>query len=439
MLDIKFVRENPEVVKENIKKKFQDAKLPLVDEVIDLDAKNRAAITEASNLRAAKNALSKANGPLFGKLKKASDEEKAAIQAQIDANMAAVKADDERLQELERLEGEYAARIREIMLTIPNIIDPSVPIGPDDSANVEVERFGEPLVPEYDIPYHTEIMESFNGVDMDAAGRVSGNGFYYLMGDIARLHSAVLAYARDFMINKGFIYCIPPFMIHGNVVEGVMSQTDMDSMMYKIDGEDLYLIGTSEHSMIGKFIDQILPEDALPQTLTSYSPCFRKEKGAHGIEERGVYRIHQFEKQEMIVICKPEDSMAWYEKMWRFSVELFRSMDIPVRQLECCSGDLADLKVKSCDIEAWSPRQQKYFEVCSCSNLGDAQARRLKIRVKDKDGKMYLAHTLNNTVVAPPRMLIAYLENHLQADGSVTIAEVLRPYMGGIEVLVPKK
>ena len=439
MLDIKFVRENPEVVKENIKKKFQDAKLPLVDEVIELDAKNRAAITEASNLRAAKNTLSKANGPLFGKLKKASDEEKAAIQAQIDANMAAVKADDERLQELERLEGEYAARIREIMLTIPNIIDPSVPIGPDDSANVEVERFGEPVVPEYDIPYHTEIMESFNGVDMDAAGRVSGNGFYYLMGDIARLHSAVLAYARDFMINKGFIYCIPPFMIHGNVVEGVMSQTDMDSMMYKIEGEDLYLIGTSEHSMIGKFIDQILPEDALPQTLTSYSPCFRKEKGAHGIEERGVYRIHQFEKQEMIVICKPEDSMAWYEKMWRFSVELFRSMDIPVRQLECCSGDLADLKVKSCDIEAWSPRQQKYFEVCSCSNLGDAQARRLKIRVKDKDGKMYLAHTLNNTVVAPPRMLIAYLENHLQADGSVTIAEVLRPYMGGIEVLVPKK
>ena len=439
MLDIKFVRENPEVVKENIKKKFQDAKLPLVDEVIELDAKNRAAITEASNLRAAKNALSKANGPLFGKLKKASDEEKAAIQAQIDANMAAVKADDEKLQELERLEGEYAARIREIMLTIPNIIDPSVPIGPDDSANVEVERFGEPLVPEYDIPYHTEIMESFNGVDMDAAGRVSGNGFYYLMGDIARLHSAVLAYARDFMINKGFIYCIPPFMIHGNVVEGVMSQTDMDSMMYKIEGEDLYLIGTSEHSMIGKFIDQILPEDALPQTLTSYSPCFRKEKGAHGIEERGVYRIHQFEKQEMIVICKPEDSMAWYEKMWRFSVELFRSMDIPVRQLECCSGDLADLKVKSCDIEAWSPRQQKYFEVCSCSNLGDAQARRLKIRVKDKDGKMYLAHTLNNTVVAPPRMLIAYLENHLQADGSVTISEVLRPYMGGIEVLVPKK
>ena len=439
MLDIKFVRENPEIVKENIKKKFQDAKLPLVDEVIDLDAKNRAAITEASNLRASKNALSKANGPLFGKLKKASDEEKAAIQAQIDANMAAVKADDERLQELERLEGEYAARIREIMLTIPNIIDPSVPIGPDDSANVEVERFGEPLVPEYPIPYHTEIMESFNGVDMDAAGRVSGNGFYYLMGDIARLHSAVLAYARDFMINKGFIYCIPPFMIHGNVVEGVMSQTDMDSMMYKIEGEDLYLIGTSEHSMIGKFIDQILPEDALPQTLTSYSPCFRKEKGAHGIEERGVYRIHQFEKQEMIVICKPEDSMAWYEKMWRFSVELFRSMDIPVRQLECCSGDLADLKVKSCDIEAWSPRQQKYFEVCSCSNLGDAQARRLKIRVKDKDGKMYLAHTLNNTVVAPPRMLIAYLENHLQADGSVTISEVLRPYMGGIEVLVPKK
>jgi len=325
------------------------------------------------------------------------------------------------------------------MMNIPNIIDPSVPIGPDDSANVEVERFGEPVTPDYEIPYHTEIMEKFNGVDMDAAGRVSGNGFYYLMGDIARLHSAVLAYARDFMINKGFIYCIPPFMIHGNVVEGVMSQTDMDAMMYKIEGEDLYLIGTSEHSMIGKFIDQIIPEESLPQTLTSYSPCFRKEKGAHGIEERGVYRIHQFEKQEMIVVCNPEDSMAWYEKMWRFSVELFRSMDIPVRQLECCSGDLADLKVKSCDIEAWSPRQQKYFEVCSCSNLGDAQARRLKMRVKGADGKMYLPHTLNNTVVAPPRMLIAYLENHLQADGSVTVAPVLQPYMGGTEVLVPKK
>ena len=439
MLDIKFVRDNPEIVKENIRKKYQDAKLPLVDEVLELDAKNRAAITEASDLRARKNALSKANGPLFGKLKKAEGEEKEAIQAQINANMAAVKADDERLAELEKLEEEYAAKIHHIMLNIPNIIDPSVPLGPDDSYNVEVQRFGEPLVPDFEIPYHTEIMERFNGVDMDAAGRVSGNGFYYLMGDIARLHSAVLAYARDFMIGKGFIYCIPPFMIHGNVVEGVMSQTDMDAMMYKIEGEDLYLIGTSEHSMIGKFIDQIIPEDTLPQTLTSYSPCFRKEKGAHGIEERGVYRIHQFEKQEMIVVCKPEDSMAWYEKMWRFSVELFRSMEIPVRQLECCSGDLADLKVKSCDIEAWSPRQQKYFEVCSCSNLGDAQARRLKMRVKGADGKMYLPHTLNNTVVAPPRMLIAFLENHLQADGSVTIPEVLKPYMGGMTILVPKK
>ena len=439
MLDIKFVRDNPEIVKENIRKKYQDAKLPLVDEVLELDAKNRAAITEASDLRARKNALSKANGPLFGKLKKAEGEEKDAIQAQINANMAAVKADDERLAELEKLEEEYAAKIHHIMLNIPNIIDPSVPLGPDDSYNVEVQRFGEPLVPDFEIPYHTEIMERFNGVDMDAAGRVSGNGFYYLMGDIARLHSAVLAYARDFMIGKGFIYCIPPFMIHGNVVEGVMSQTDMDAMMYKIEGEDLYLIGTSEHSMIGKFIDQIIPEDTLPQTLTSYSPCFRKEKGAHGIEERGVYRIHQFEKQEMIVVCKPEDSMAWYEKMWRFSVELFRSMEIPVRQLECCSGDLADLKVKSCDIEAWSPRQQKYFEVCSCSNLGDAQARRLKMRVKGADGKMYLPHTLNNTVVAPPRMLIAFLENHLQADGSVTIPEVLQPYMGGMTILVPKE
>ena len=439
MLDIKYVRDNPDLVKENIRKKYQDAKLPLVDEVLELDAKNRAAITEASDLRARKNALSKANGPLFGKLKKAAGEEKEAIQAQIDANMAAVKADDERLAELETLEEDYAAKIHRIMLNIPNIIDPSVPLGPDDSFNVEVERFGDPVVPPYEIPYHTEIMESFNGVDMDAAGRVSGNGFYYLMGDVARLHSAVLAYARDFMIGKGFIYCIPPFMIHGNVVEGVMSQTDMDAMMYKIEGEDLYLIGTSEHSMIGKFIDQIIPEETLPQTLTSYSPCFRKEKGAHGIEERGVYRIHQFEKQEMIVVCKPEDSMAWYEKMWRFSVELFRSLEIPVRQLECCSGDLADLKVKSCDIEAWSPRQQKYFEVCSCSNLGDAQARRLKMRVKGADGKMYLPHTLNNTVVAPPRMLIAFLENHLQADGSVTIPEVLQPYMGGTTILVPKK
>ena len=439
MLDIKFVRENPELVKENIRKKYQDAKLPLVDEVIDLDAKNRAAITEASELRAQKNKLSKANGPLFGKMKKASEEEKAAIQAEIDSNMAAVKANDERLAELEKLEAEYADEIYKRMLLIPNIIDPSVPLGPDDSCNVEVERFGDPVVPDYEIPYHTEIMERFNGIDMDAAGRTSGNGFYYLMGDIARLHSAVLAYARDFMINKGFIYCIPPFMIHGNVVEGVMSQNDMDAMMYKIEGEDLYLIGTSEHSMIGKFIDQILTEDQLPQTLTSYSPCFRKEKGAHGIEERGVYRIHQFEKQEMIVVCKPEDSMAWYEKMWRFSVELFLSMEIPVRQLECCSGDLADLKVKSCDIEAWSPRQKKYFEVCSCSNLSDAQARRLKIRVKGEDGKTYLPHTLNNTVVAPPRMLIAFLENHLQADGSVTIPEVLWPYMGGTKVLIPKK
>ena len=439
MLDIRFIRENPEIVRENIRKKFQDQKLPLVDEVLDLDQKNRAAITEASDLRAQRNALSKANGPLFGKLKKAPEEEKAAIQAQIDANMAQVKANDLRLQELEQLEKDYDARLHHDLLQIPNIIDPSVPIGPDDSYNVEVQRFGEPKTPDFPIRYHTEIMERFNGVDMDAAGRVSGNGFYYLMGDIARLHSAVLAYARDFMIDKGFIYCIPPFMIHGNVVEGVMSQTDMDAMMYKIEGEDLYLIGTSEHSMIGKFIDQVLPEDSLPQTLTSYSPCFRKEKGAHGIEERGVYRIHQFEKQEMIVVCKPEDSMAWYEKMWRFSVELFQNMEIPVRQLECCSGDLADLKVKSCDIEAWSPRQQKYFEVCSCSNLGDAQARRLKIRVKGGDGKMYLPHTLNNTVVAPPRMLIAFLENHLQADGSITIPAVLTPYMGGKTILVPNK
>ncbi len=434
MLDIKFVRDNPDAVRENIKKKFQDAKLPLVDEVLELDAKNRAAITEASDLRASRNTLSKQIGMLMGQAKK--DPSKLEDAEKIKAQ---VKANADRLAELEALEEQYAARIHEIMLNIPNIIDPSVPIGPDDSCNVEVQRFGEPIVPDFDIPYHTEIMERFNGVDMDAAGRVSGNGFYYLMGNIARLHSAVLAYARDFMINKGFIYCIPPFMIHGNVVEGVMSQTDMDAMMYKIEGEDLYLIGTSEHSMIGKFIDQIIPEDKLPQTLTSYSPCFRKEKGAHGIEERGVYRIHQFEKQEMIVVCKPEDSMDWYEKMWRYSVELFRSMEIPVRQLECCSGDLADLKVKSCDIEAWSPRQKKYFEVCSCSNLGDAQARRLKMRVKGADGKMYLPHTLNNTVVAPPRMLIAFLENHLQADGSVTIPEVLWPYMGGIKVLVPEK
>ena len=434
MLDIKFVRENPEIVKENIKKKFQDAKLPLVDEVLELDVKYRAALTEGNDLRAARNALSKQVGVLMGQAKKDPSklEEAEKVKAQ-------VKADADRLAELEKAANDMSERIRTIMLTIPNIIDDSVPIGPDDSCNVEVERFGEPVVPDFPIPYHTEIMESFDGVDMDAAGRVSGNGFYYLMGDIARLHSAVLAYARDFMIGKGFTYCIPPFMIHGNVVEGVMSQTDMDAMMYKIEGEDLYLIGTSEHSMIGKFIDQMIPESKLPQTLTSYSPCFRKEKGAHGIEERGVYRIHQFEKQEMIVVCKPEDSKAWYEKMWRYSVELFRSMEIPVRQLECCSGDLADLKVKSCDIEAWSPRQQKYFEVCSCSNLGDAQARRLKMRVKGEDGKTYLPHTLNNTVAAPPRMLIAFLENHLQADGTVTIPEVLRPYMGGTEVLVPKK
>ncbi len=438
MLDIKFLRENPDAVRENIRKKFQDQKLPLVDEVIELDRKNRAAIREASDLRARHNQLSKANGPIFGKLKKAEGEEKAAIQAQIDANMAEVTADDQRLSELEQEEAEYAAELHKRMLLIPNIIDPSVPIGPDDSCNVEVQRFGEPVVPAFEVPYHTEIMERLDGIDLDSARRVSGNGFYYLMGDIARLHEAVLAYARDFMINKGFIFCIPPFMIHGNVVEGVMSQTDMDAMMYKIEGEDLYLIGTSEHSMIGKFIDQILPEDSLPQTLTSYSPCFRKEKGAHGLEERGVYRIHQFEKQEMIVVCKPEESMDWYEKMWRYSVELFRSMGIPVRQLECCSGDLADLKVKSCDIEAWSPHQQKYFEVCSCSNLGDAQARRLKIRVKDASGKTYLPHTLNNTVVAPPRMLIAFLENRLQADGSVTIPEVLQPYMGGTQVLCPK-
>ena len=434
MLDIKFVRENPDTVKENIKKKFQDEKLPLVDEVIDLDMKYRAAMTEANELRASRNALSKKVGQLMGQAKK--DPSKL---AEAEEAKAQVKANADRLAELETLHDELAVRISKIMLTIPNIIDPSVPIGPDDSANVEVERFGEPVVPDFDIPYHTEIMESFNGVDMDSAGRVSGSGFYYLMGDIARLHSAVTAYGRDFMIDKGFTYCIPPFMIHGNVVEGVMSQTDMDAMMYKIEGEDLYLIGTSEHSMIGKFIDQILPEASLPQTLTSYSPCFRKEKGAHGIEERGVYRIHQFEKQEMIVVCKPEESRDWYEKMWRYSVELFRNLEIPVRQLECCSGDLADLKVKSCDIEAWSPRQKKYFEVCSCSNLGDAQARRLKIRVKGEDGKMYLPHTLNNTVVAPPRMLIAFLENHLRADGSVTIPEVLRPYMGGKEVLIPCK
>ena len=433
MLDIKFIRENPEAVKENIKKKFQEEKLPLVDQVLALDAENRATIAEAQELRTSRNALSKQVGILMGQAKK--DPSKL---AEAEAAKAQVKANADRLAELEAKETQLAEQIRHIMLLIPNIIDPSVPIGPDDSANVEVERFGEPVVPDFEIPYHTQIMESFNGIDMDAAGRVSGSGFYYLLGDIARLHEGVLAYARDFMIDKGFTFCIPPFMIHGNVVEGVMSQTDMESMMYKIEGEDLYLIGTSEHSMIGKFIDQIIPEDSLPQTLTSYSPCFRKEKGAHGIEERGVYRIHQFEKQEMIVVCKPEDSMDWYEKMWRYSVELFRSLDIPVRQLECCSGDLADLKVKSCDIEAWSPRQQKYFEVCSCSNLGDAQARRLKMRVKGERGT-YLPHTLNNTVVAPPRMLIALLENNLQADGSVKIPAVLRPYVGGKELLKEKK
>ena len=433
MLDIRFIRENPEAVKENIKKKFQEAKLPLVDQVIALDQENRDTIQEAQALRTARNAKSKQVGMLMGQSKK--DPSKL---AEAEALKAEVKADADRLAWLEGREAELAAEIRKILLVIPQIIDPTVPIGPDDSANVEVQRFGEPLVPDFEVPYHTDIMESFDGIDMDAAGRVSGSGFYYLLGDIARLHEAVLAYGRDFMIDKGFTYCIPPFMIHGNVVEGVMSQTEMDAMMYKIEGEDLYLIGTSEHSMIGKFIDQIIPEDKLPQTLTSYSPCFRKEKGAHGIEERGVYRIHQFEKQEMIVVCKPEDSMKWYEQMWRYSVELFRSMDIPVRQLECCSGDLADLKVKSCDIEAWSPRQQKYFEVCSCSNLGDAQARRLKMRVKGEKG-MYLPHTLNNTVVAPPRMLIAFLENNLQADGSVKIPAALRPYMGGKEVLTPKQ
>ena len=434
MLDIKFVRENPDAVKENIKKKYQLDKLPLVDEVLELDTRNRAAITEASELRASRNSLSKQIGMLMGQGKKDPSklEEAEKVKVQVQKNA-------QRLAELEALEEQIGKEITKKMMVIPQMIDPSVPIGPDDTHNVEVQRFGEPKVPDFEIPYHTQIMESFDGIDMDAAGRVAGNGFYYLLGDIARLHEAVIAYARDFMIDKGFTYCIPPFMIRSNVVTGVMSFAEMDAMMYKIEGEDLYLIGTSEHSMIGRFIDQIIPENELPKTLTSYSPCFRKEKGAHGIEERGVYRIHQFEKQEMIVVCRPEDSMDWYEKMWRMSVELFRSMDIPVRQLECCSGDLADLKVKSCDIEAWSPRQGKYFEVCSCSNLGDAQARRLKMRVKGEDGKMYLPHTLNNTVVAPPRMLIAFLENHLCADGSVTIPEVLRPYMGGTEKLVPKK
>ena len=434
MLDIKFIRENPDIVKENIKKKFQDEKLPLVDEVIELDSQRRANIQEADQLRSDRNRLSKQVGMLMGQAKK--DPSKL---AEAEAVKKQVTDEAERLAALEKLEAELDEKVHHIMLQIPQIIDPSVPIGPDDSANVEVQRFGEAKVPDFPIPYHTDIMESFDGIDMDAAGRVSGSGFYYLLGDIARLHEAVLAYGRDFMISKGFTYCIPPFMIHGSVVEGVMSQTDMDAMMYKIEGEDLYLIGTSEHSMIGKFIDQIVPVESLPQTLTSYSPCFRKEKGAHGIEERGIYRIHQFEKQEMIVVCKPEDSKAWYEKLWRYSVELFRSLDIPVRQLECCSGDLADLKCKSCDIEAWSPRQQKYFEVCSCSNLGDAQARRLKIRYKDENGRMQLCHTLNNTCVAPPRMLIAFLENNLQPDGTVLIPKVLQPYMGGCEKLVPKR
>ncbi|HJB52854.1 MAG TPA: serine--tRNA ligase [Candidatus Oscillibacter pullicola] len=434
MLDIKFIRENPDAVRENIKKKFQDAKLPLVDEVLDLDTKRRAAIAEADQLRSNRNALSKQIGMLMGQAKK-----DPAKLAEAEAVKQQVKEQADRLAELEKQETELEAELHHKMLLIPQMIDPSVPIGKDDSENVEVQRFGECKAPDFPIPYHVDIMESFNGIDLDAAGRVSGSGFYYLLGDIARLHEAVLAYGRDFMIDKGFTYCIPPFMIHGNVVEGVMSQTDMDGMMYKIEGEDLYLIGTSEHSMIGRFIDQILPAESLPQTLTSYSPCFRKEKGAHGIEERGIYRIHQFEKQEMIVVCKPEESKDWYEKLWRMSVELFRSLDIPVRQLECCSGDLADLKVKSCDIEAWSPRQQKFFEVCSCSNLGDAQARRLRIRYKDENGKMQLCHTLNNTCVAPPRMLIAFLENNLQADGTVRIPAVLRPYMGGKELLVPAK
>ena len=428
MIDIKFLRENPDIVRENIKKKFQDAKLPLVDEVIELDAEKRATQQKADSLRASRNKLSKQIGALMGQGKKAEAEEvKAQVKAQSDELIAA-----------EAKEKELDEKILKIMMTIPNIIDASVPVGKDDSENVEVERFGEPVVPDFPVPYHTEIMESFNGIDLDAARRVAGNGFYYLMGDIARLHSAVIAYARDFMIDRGFTYVIPPYMIRSDVVTGVMSFAEMDSMMYKIEGEDLYLVGTSEHSMIGKFIDQILPEAKLPLTLTSYSPCFRKEKGAHGIEERGVYRIHQFEKQEMIVVCKPEDSMKWYDKLWKNTVDLFRSMDIPVRTLECCSGDLADLKVKSVDVEAWSPRQKKYFEVGSCSNLGDAQARRLRIRVNGENGK-YLAHTLNNTVVAPPRMLIAFLENNLQADGSVRIPEALRPYMGGKEVIVPKK
>ena len=426
MLDLKFVRENPEIVKQNIRNKFQDRKLPLVDEVIELDAKSRKVKQEADNLRANRNKISKQIGGLMAKGLKDEAEQ---VKKQVTEASA-------HLAELEQQETELAERIKTIMMTIPNIIDPSVPIGKDDSENVELERFGEPVVPDFEIPYHTEIMESLHGIDLDSARKVAGNGFYYLMGDIARLHSAVISYARDFMIDRGFTYCIPPFMIRSNVVTGVMSFDEMDAMMYKIEGEDLYLIGTSEHSMIGKFIDTIVPEEELPKTLTSYSPCFRKEKGAHGLEERGVYRIHQFEKQEMIVVCKPEESMMWYDKLWKNTVDLFRSLDIPVRTLECCSGDLADLKVKSVDVEAWSPRQKKYFEVGSCSNLGDAQARRLKIRVAGEDGK-YFAHTLNNTVVAPPRMLIAFLENNLQADGSVRIPEVLRPYMGGKSEIRP--
>ena len=428
MIDIKFLRENPEAVKENIKKKFQDSKLPLVDEVITLDGESRKAKQEADDLRANRNKLSKEIGALMAQGKK----------EEAEARKAEVAAGARRLIELEEKEKDLEEKVTKIMMVLPNIIDPSVPIGKDDTENVEITRYGEPVVPDFEIPYHTEIMERFNGIDLDSARKVAGNGFYYLMGDIARLHSAVISYARDFMIGRGFTYCVPPFMIRSNVVTGVMSFAEMDAMMYKIEGEDLYLIGTSEHSMIGKFIDQIIPEEELPKTLTSYSPCFRKEKGAHGIEERGVYRIHQFEKQEMIVVCKPEESKDWYEKLWKNTVDLFRSMDIPVRTLECCSGDLADLKVKSVDVEAWSPRQKKYFEVGSCSNLGDAQARRLRIRVKGENGN-YFAHTLNNTVVAPPRMLIAFLENNLREDGSVAIPEVLRPYMGGKESLQPKK
>ena len=428
MLDIKFVRSNPDIVKQNIKNKFQDSKLPLVDEVLELDQRNREIKGEVEALRAEKNKTSKQIGAMMAQGKKEEAEELKRKVTESADKMETLSAEEKEVEE----------KIKKIMMTIPNIIDPSVPIGKDDSENVELERFGEPVVPDFEVPYHTEIMERFNGIDLDSARKVAGNGFYYLMGDIARLHSAVISYARDFMINRGFTYCIPPFMIRSNVVTGVMSFAEMDAMMYKIEGEDLYLIGTSEHSMIGKFIDTLLPEEQLPQTLTSYSPCFRKEKGAHGIEERGVYRIHQFEKQEMIVVCKPEESMDWYEKLWKNTVDLFRSLDIPVRTLECCSGDLADLKVKSIDVEAWSPRQQKYFEVGSCSNLGDAQARRLGIRVKGADGK-YFAHTLNNTVVAPPRMLIAFLENNLQADGSVRIPEALRPYMGGNAVIEPKK